>query len=390
MFLAYYVNYFNHHRIVMAEELYKLLGKDFIFIATMPRDPRQLKGGEDYSCRSYCLQAAENQENHYLAMKYAKEAEVCSFGAGALPYAIERAKHGRKDGISFETGERWLKKGWINILSPRLIKWWWTYQTVFRKRNFYKLCASAFAAADHEKLGTYRNRCYKWGYFTSVNEELPIKTIVKKNAESQVVKVIWCARYLQWKHPELPVLLAHKLKGKGYSFHIDMYGDEGNAAAHDAIYPKEKLKRLISELGVEDCVTLMGNRSNREIIQAMQDCAIFLFTSDQNEGWGAVANEAMSNGCALVAGDKIGSTPYLIRDGINGFMFKNCDVDSLTEKVEYLLNNPLKLQQMQVNAYKDMVTFWSPKVAAKNLLQLIEDLKNGRESSIEYGPCSKA
>jgi glycosyltransferase involved in cell wall biosynthesis len=39
---------------------------------------------------------------------------------------------------------------------------------------------------------------------------------------------------------------------------------------------------------------------------------VFIFTSDRNEGWGAVLNEAMGSGCAVVAADLIGSVPYLI------------------------------------------------------------------------------
>ena len=33
---------------------------------------------------------------------------------------------------------------------------------------------------------------------------------------------------------------------------------------------------------------------------------------------------------------------------------------------------------------------WSPRKAAEALLKLIDDLKNGRETSIVTGPCSKA
>lgn len=36
---------------------------------------------------------------------------------------------------------------------------------------------------------------------------------------------MWCSRYLKWKHPEMPVLLAARLKDKGYHFILDMYGN---------------------------------------------------------------------------------------------------------------------------------------------------------------------
>ena len=184
--------------------------------------------------------------------------------------------------------------------------------------------------------------------------------------------------------------MAAKLKKKGYKFYIKMYGDEGNAAKYDTIYPRAELLKLIDQLGVQDCVELMGSRPNSEILKAMQESEIFLFTSDKMEGWGAVANESMANGCVLVASDAIGSSPYLIEDGVNGFMFHSQDVDSLTQKVEWLLKHPVERKKMRTAAYTTMRDVWSPRKAAEALLKLIDDLKNGRETSIVTGPCSKA
>lgn len=390
MKLAYYVNYINHHRVALADELYILLKDDFVLIATMPYNVKELKGGGDFSSRPYCLMAAETDDAHTLAMKYAREAEICSFGAGAMDYAIERAKNGRKDGVVFETSERWLKRGWVNCISPRLIRWWWTYQTLFKKRGFYKLCSSAFAAEDHYKLNTYKDRCYKWGYFIDVDRNYDIEKAIKEIATAEIVPIMWCSRFLMWKHPEMPIMLAAKLKEKGHKFVIDMYGDEGNAAMHDTVFPRNRLIELIEKYGVKDCVHLRGNLPNNEIIKEMGKHSIFLFTSDKQEGWGVVANESMSNGCALVASDDIGSAPFLVRDGVNGFIFKSCDIDSLTTKVEWLLQHPKQLTDMRRQAFLDMINIWSPKVAAENLLKLSADLKLGKDSSIEIGPCSKA
>ena len=60
----------------------------------------------------------------------------------------------------------------------------------------------------------------------------------------------------------------------------------------------------------------------------MRKHEIFLFTSDRNEGWGAVSNESMSNGCILVGSDGIGSIPFLVEDGVSGITFKRANTDS--------------------------------------------------------------
>lgn len=147
---------------------------------------------------------------------------------------------------------------------------------------------------------------------------------------------------------------------------------------------------MAEKLGVVDVVSFKGNMPNDEILCAMRQHDIFLFTSDKNEGWGAVANEAMSNGCAIVGSDAIGSIPFLVKDGENGYTFKSRNLDSLCEKVEDLLDNPTKRKQFAINAYRTMCDVWSPKNAAKNFLQLVTDIQNGAEVSIENGPCSKA
>lgn len=129
---------------------------------------------------------------------------------------------------------------------------------------------------------------------------------------------------------------------------------------------------------------------NEEILKAMRKHDIFLFTSDKNEGWGAVANEAMSNGCVIVASDAIGSVPFLVRDGDNGCVFESGNLDMLCEKVEWLLNNPMERSRMAINAYRMMRDVWSPANAAKNFIKLIEDLQSEKASLITDGPCSKA
>ena len=204
---------------------------------------------------------------------------------------------------------------------------------------------------------------------------------------------MWCARYLKWKHPELPVLMAQRLKAKGYQFRLDMYGSGEY---------ENRTKSLVEKLNVADVVTFVGSKPNEELLQDMRKHDIFIFTSDRNEGWGAVANESMANGCALVASDVIGSSPYLIKDGENGLMFRspktascfdNPDktaLDALCEKVEWLLDNPSKMSAIRMNAIRQMRDLWNPHVAAVRLLELIERLKSGKDTIFLDGPCSKA
>ncbi len=377
--LIFFSNYLNHHQVPLADAFYDILGNSYAFVATMPVKEEHLKGGKDYSSRPYCVVASKDEATRQYAMQLAQTAEVCVFGADSLEYAIARAKQS-SCGLSFEFSERWLKRGWVNILSPHLLKWWWSYQRYFRNKPFYKLNASGFAANDHLKLHTYQGRCYKWGYFTAIDEKNPVEASLDVSTSGIAPTFMWCARFLKWKHPELPVLMAERLKRKGYDFSLDFYGSGDEEAP---------TKRLVEAKGLGDVVKFHGALPNAEVLQEMRRHDIFLFTSDSNEGWGAVANESMSQGCVLAASDAIGSTPFLVKHRENGLVFKSCDVDSLTEEAEWLINHPQEMRRMQQAAIDTMQNVWSPKNAASNFLKLVGDLKNNRECSIEYGPASK-
>ena len=379
MKLAFYCNHLNHHQVRVADELYRLLGSEYVFISTEPRNNKSLKGGVDYSSRPYCILAGESREAHDKAMELARTAEVCVFGACSQEYAVERAS--QKDcGLSFEMGERWLKRGWINVLSPTLRRWWMNYMRYYHNKPFYKLCSSAFVAQDDNRLGAYLGRHFKWGYFTGVDCDFDVEASSDVST-TEITPLMWCSRFLSWKHPELAVKMAQRLKEDGFGFVLDFYGC-GEV--------EQKTRDMVTRLGLDDVVRFHGAIPNDQVLKEMRRHKIFLFTSDRFEGWGAVANEAMSQGCALVGSDAIGSVPYLIDQCLNGMIFKSGDVNSLTDCVKALITNQSLLEDIRYNAIETMQTIWSPAVAARNLLQLIDDIKNGRPCSIEAGPCSIA
>lgn len=358
----------------MADEMYRILGDDFQFVATFPRNESELKGGIDYSQRSYCLLPAERDEDLAKAKRLIEESDVCVFGSGNLYWEHLRAKTGK---LSFEISERLLKRGFINILSTRLLKWWWLYQTKLRSKPFYKLCAGAYTAIDCRRLLTMQNRCFKWGYFTEIKQS---ETVDISKPKSSKTKILWVARILKLKHPESMVALASYLMSRGYSdFEINMIGCGPEY---------ENVQRKIKQHNLMNHIHLLGALPNSEVLKQMQQHDIFCFTSNRLEGWGAVVNEAMSCGCCVIANDMIGSVPYLIQDGKNGFVYRNGNIRQLCERVQFLLDNPGQIEILGRAAQKDMINIWNPKVAAVNLITLSNSIINDTEPSIKNGPCS--
>lgn len=377
MTIVFFSNYFNHHQKPLADSLCSLEGVDYTFVATTLVPEQRKKLGYRDMTEKYVIDVTLSEENKKRALELAVEADVAIFQTTRMnEYIIPRLKSGK---ITFEYSERWLKKGLQNLLSPNLWKHQIMYYRYGRNANLFMLCSSAYAPNDYYLLQSYKDRCYKWGYFTNVDDK-DVDVILSKKRQAKC-RIMWCSRFIGWKHPELVIKLAERLKAESFDFEINMYGNGPLLG---------KIEEMIKDQDLTNCVRLCGSAPNEQIIKEMQEHNVFLFTSDQNEGWGAVANEAMSNGCALVASDIIGSVPFLVQDGSNGLIFKSKNLDFLYEKVRMLITNRDKCEEYARNAYFTMRDIWSPENAARRFLTLIRDLKNNNHTSFEDGPCSNA
>ena len=381
MKLVFITNYVHHHQIPLADEFYKMLGDGYKYVATDALPGWLIKGGYDPSInRPYVVRAYEGEDAKLMAMQLVNDAEVVIIGSAPEDYVRERIKAGK---LTFRYSERWFKNKLWYLSGPRAWYNFWHDHIQYRNKPLYMLAASAYTCRDVNNIGAYKNKVFKWGYFTKV-EDFPLEASANFGASSEgnEAHLMWCARFLRLKHPELPVKLARRLKDRKYKFVIDMYG------SGEELEPTRELSR---KLDVTDVVRFKGNLPNDEILKQMRHHQIFLFTSDKNEGWGAVLNESMSNGCAVVASNMIGSVPFLINDGVNGLIFKSVDLDSLETKVVSLLDSVDYRRTIAGNAIKTMREVWCPKNAALQFLRLVDALKANDIDSIPIdGPCSLA
>ena len=378
MTLVFVTNFINHHQVHLADEFYRVLGDDYKFIATEPIPEAFIKNGYPVYERTYVVKAYESVNQLTHAHQLADDAEVVIIGSAPEDFVSRRIQSGK---LTFRYSERWFKsKPWF-LTGPRGWLNFWKNHIRYRNKPLYMLCASAFTAKDVNTIGAYKNKCFKWGYFTKV-DELDLDELNERHkASERSVRIMWCARFVDLKHPELPILLAARLKDKGYNFVIDMFGSGEEL---------ERTKFLADSLNVKDCVNFRGNRPNDQILDEMRRHDIFLFTSDKNEGWGAVLNEAMSNGCIAVGSDKIGSVPFLIQNRVNGCIFKSENIDSLEENVLFLIDNPECRLHMSIAAYKTMNEVWSPQNAARQFVNLVIALQSSKLYTIPInGPCSQ-
>ena len=374
MKVVFLSNYFNHHQKPFSEAMYKRLGADYVFIETSEMgDFRKKLGYEMDSFPEYVIPYKFTIAQFEEIKKIINDADILITGAAPEKYIEERKKQKK---LIFRYSEKLFKKGKERLkFLPRLIRFWW----LNRSKKIYLLSAGEFAARDYKKLMLFRKKAFKWGYFTETKVYESAETLISQKTENSI---LWVGRFLVWKHPEVCLEIARRLKQDGYSFTIDMIGTVKNPDGFMA---------WAEQNGVKDEIRLLGAMKPQQVREHMEKSEMLLFTSDEKEGWGAVLNEAMNSGCAVFASDAAGSTSYLINDSQNGFCYKSGDIDELYSKVKQVLDNDDLRKTISKNAYETMKNCWDADVAAERFLKLAEAINDKKDLNLyEDGPCSRA
>lgn len=372
--IVFLSNYYNHHQSSVARKLNELCD-DYVFVETGKISAERMKLGWDNE---------EKPEYVWIYNVYKNEcdekirnADVVICGSAPDELIEKRLKSGK---LTFKYSERFYKTGFPLKKYLRNAAAAWLHHGRFQKYPIYMLCASAYTSADCAKFGNYKNRCYKWGYFPEAKRYENIERIINSKKKNSI---LWVGRFIDWKHPDTAVRIAKRLKENGYAFEMNIIGT-GTM--------EQKLKNMISDYNLENEVHMLGSMKPEKIREYMEQSQIYLFTSDRNEGWGAVLNESMNSGCAIVASHAIGSVPFLLKNSENGLIYKDGDEEDLYKKVKLLLDKPDLCRQYAANAYSTIINEWNAETAAKRFIELTGSILSGnkRQDLFNDGPCSKA
>jgi glycosyltransferase involved in cell wall biosynthesis len=210
---------------------------------------------------------------------------------------------------------------------------------------------------------------------------MPEKWVQKKPKE--IPTILWAGRMIPWKRVDLllkAVAWARENGCRDFILRIIGFGSE-----------EENLKELAAKLGVQNICKFDGPMIASEIGFAMEDADIYVLPSNKNEGWGVVINEAMSRGCCVIGAIEVGAVPWLIEDGVNGYIFEGESPENLGFLLKMTIDNAKKRNEIGNLAQKTIMDFWSPTVAADRLVNLCKVLLEDKSSPYhDDGPCSPA
>lgn len=381
MKVTFVSNYINHHQLPFCEAMYRQLGDGYRFVQTQPMEEERVRmgWGADFAALPY-LRLFYEQEQECRAL--IADSDVVLFGGvDDESYIAERLKAGR---LVVRLSERIYKSGQWKAVSPRGLLRKYQDHTRYRRKNVYLLCCGGYVASDFHLVRAYPDKMGKWGYFPAVKEQDPEALFHKKQEsreKSGKVTLLWVGRFLELKHPEYAILAAERLKKEGYAFTLCMVG--GGEL-------EESLRAMVREKDLEDVVSFTGYQKPEAVRAYMEAADIFLFTSDYKEGWGAVLNEAMNSGCAVVANCAIGAVPYLLVHGKNGLIYPNGKFEIFYSRITYLLKKEEERRRLGLAAYETVFKEWNGENAAKKLVGFLQGLTEGRIRFAESGVLAKA
>lgn len=379
MKVVFFSNYLSPHQLPFCEEMYKRLKNNYHFVSCEPYDESRIKlGWSNCEGRPYEIKIFDNELKYKEAMQLVEDADIMIWGSASFEFIKKRLKINK---IIFRYSESLLKKGFLislfNLDYFRFIK----FNLLTRSNKCYLLSASMYAPYDFKLTCAKFAKEYKWGYFPKFINQNIDGFINRRNKNVNKISLLWAGRLITWKHPEYIIQLTEFLMLNKYDFEIKVIGTG------------ELEKKFVSEIenkGLKKYINFLGALDTEEVRKYMEQSDIFIFTSDYNEGWGAVLNEAMNSLCSVVCSDAIGSSGYLIENFKNGLLYKNGDFNDFVEKVVYLMEHQNIRHTMGMEAYKTISNNWTPEIATQRFLELCEGILNNKYVEFEKGVLSEA
>lgn len=222
------------------------------------------------------------------------------------------------------------------------------------------LHANAIVTLTKADANLYKRRNFRRIFITNISN--PIESIPANHYDRNSKKIVSCGSLVKNKNFD-DVIAAAKIVFdlvKDWSWHI--YGD-GPELRH--------LQQLIEESGLSDKVYLHGYEIDKDIIY--KDKGLFVLTSDF-EGFGMVLVEALSYSIPVIAYDVKFGPREIIEEGINGCLINAGNINELSNKVLYLIQNDSLRAEMAINSFISAQDYY-PNQIVREWLDLFNFLK---------------
>ena len=126
-----------------------------------------------------------------------------------------------------------------------------------------------------------------------------------------------------------------------------------------------RVERQVHELGIAERVTLLGSRSQEELVSLFQ-AADFVVVPSRYESFGLVAIEAMACGTPVIA-SRVGGLQWTVRHDVAGLLVPPMNPLALTDAILQLCQHPLHRERLASHARAEASLFSWDRVASAML-----------------------
>jgi glycosyltransferase involved in cell wall biosynthesis len=374
--ILYITTNLSHHELPVALEIAKLIGaENFCYAAMFPLHPGRSKMGwksPDEPC--WVIKPYKSRIESEKMKVFEKNADIIICNQRLMHLFLSRIKRKKH---TFYMSERWFRPpfGKYRMLSPKFLWLIFQLRKVSQSSYFHYLSIGQDAGRDLRCIAKFKNPIRNWGYFTSV---LSNKCFCH-NMNSEFT-ALWAGRMLKLKQVDCLIGAVKSLLAEGISLKLLLVGS-GNQ--------KSKLMGLVSKNNLSENIKFLEPMSTNDLRKLMNRVNVYVLPSNASEGWGAVVNEAMSEGLPVIVCKDAGSAKSLIRNCENGFLFESGNVTQLTSILKLLIEDD-KLRLAVAEKGLDTITnLWSPQKAALRVVTLCDSLMNNSSHPVyKDGPCS--
>lgn len=163
--------------------------------------------------------------------------------------------------------------------------------------------------------------------------------IIPRFAGKRRHEIVTVGRLHEVKNHEMLIRAFAAIAPEYPDYVLHLYGDGDT---------KEKLEKLIAELGLENMVILKGSCSH--VADAIREAEIFVLSSNV-EGMPNALLEAMALGLACISTDcPCGGPRTVIRDGENGLLIPVGDTAALENAIRRILSDPDLEERLGIHA----------------------------------------
>ena len=166
-------------------------------------------------------------------------------------------------------------------------------------------------------------------FFTATYLESDKKMIQEKSL-TPTIRFVFVGALVKGKNPLYAIQLAEELFKRGYSVHLDLYG-EGVERAF--------LERYILDSNLEKVVELKGNQTKDFVKEGYQN-SHFVILPSKSEGWPKALAEGMFWGCVPIA-TPVSCVPFMLDFGNRGLLLQ-MNLYQDIQQLEALINNELE------------------------------------------------